>query len=261
MSRYAPLFVLFAIMATPFSIPAEAITQDDLSVRMIYVSLIEQGKTNSVTLHVSSQYQKHPMKINWTGLHLDWQMEDAFFENTTQFELSSGHSLSIGLYVQCPWSAAVGKHSDYILIEYLVQDGPNGTWNEYMWMSEETQDFEVALARTTTDTANNTAGMPSAMLTIGALVVVVLVVFGVVVVIASARRKKVQPAPPQTWPDQYGLPPAGVPQTASPQYGATQYPPAGPPVLSPGTTAWICTECGSPATGASCGRCGHVRGG
>ena len=256
MRHIISIVAILSILGIP---QACAIKQDQLDVRMIYLTKIEQGATYGLLLFVSSMGQNHPMKINWTGIHVDWQAEFDFFENTTKLDLFSGQSVSIGLSVHCPRGTPLGKHSDYIMIEYLVQDGPNSTWNSHYWMSQESEDFEVITAPVTASGPGPVLSWLNANFCVLGIIVIIVVIVALSMLTIKDVKKKMkagvqppggslsQPGMPQTW----GSYPSGS--------GVTPYQSAGAPYdTTADSAAKACPYCGTIATGEFCSSCGRM---
>jgi hypothetical protein len=237
---------------------SSAYTEDDLNVKMLYLKKIERGDTNGISLMVSVLNQRHLVNVTYTGNHVDWQATEDCFENTSEVPIGMGGSVNIGIGISCPRDTSLGFHSDYIYIEYDVQDGLNGTWNSYDWMSEETADFEVIVAAKT-----NTGGGHSSFegtLNYICPAMIVIAVIGAILMVVRDRRRAAQKraqleinAQSATGGYQY--------MTDQPAISG-QYPSQGITIgmTGPGYPEygdWTCPHCNSPASGPFCSRCGH----
>jgi hypothetical protein len=223
-----------------------AAAEDDMAVKMQWDETLYRDEVSRVVLEITNINTQFSMNVTSAGLYIDWMRLGTFETNTSSFQLEPNQRTAVNIFFRVPVDARLGKHSDYILIEYAIQNGTNGTWNKGTFESTITKDFSV-LERPAPATDWLALSFANPLCVAGLVVLVVILV-----AIMAARRfrrlrrlaRKLEEAIPESAPED-----ANPPEKESP-------PALPPPEEKKPEGPEKCPFCGAPWPGKHCQNCG-----
>ncbi len=198
---------------------------------------LHRDEVSRVVLEITNIDARHAMNVTSAGLYIDWMRLGTFETNTTSFLLEPGQRKAVDIFFRVPADARYGLHSDYMLIEYTIQNGTNGTWSRGTFESTINKDFGVV----------ERPGLSRDWLALSftnPLCIAGLVAAIIIAAVVAARRMRRMPGgilkPDEPLP---GSPP----ELPSPPAPAGEKRPEGPEK---------CPFCGAPWPGKHCQNCG-----
>ncbi len=133
----ACLLLLVAVLA-----PGAA-AADDMAVKMQWDETLYRDEVSRVVLEITNTNTQYTMNVTSAGLYIDWMRLGTFETNASGFLLEPNQRKAVNIFFRVPVDARSGKHSDFIVIEYTIQNGTNGTWNGGTFESTINKDFSV----------------------------------------------------------------------------------------------------------------------
>ena len=222
-----------------------ATAAEDMAVKMQWDETLYRDEVSRVVLEITNINTQFTMNVTSAGLYIDWMRLGTFETNRTGFMLEPNGRKAVNIFFRVPVDARLGKHSDYIVIEYTIQNGTNGTWSRGTFESTIGKDFSVVeRPAAAQDWFAVSFANP---LCVAGLVAVVVIAIAVM-----ARRRfrrvrdiahKLEEAIPDKLPEKEA-PPAPPP------------PPPPPPEEKHPEGPEKCPFCGAPWPGKHCQNCG-----
>jgi hypothetical protein len=209
---------------------------EDMAVKMQWDETLYRDEVSRVVLEITNINTQFTMNVTSAGLYIDWMRLGTFQTNTTSFLLEPNQRKAVNIFFRVPVDARLGKHSDYIVIEYTINNGTNGSWSRGTFESTINKDFSVV--ERPAETKGRLDISLSNPLSVAGLVAAVIVIAGVAVWRSRRRRRTVEPTPvtrPEPAPE---LPPPPAPEEKPPREGPEK-----------------CPICGAPNPGRHCQNC------
>lgn len=219
MARYRLIALALLGVLALSSVSLQAAAVDDLSVKMWYPDTVRRGQSTGVSLEIRNENYDYPVNITWTGINIDWMAPGHFASNSSQFVLRGGQSRIVNLTFEVPMDAKAGKHSNFEVVNYALNNGTNGEWTEATWESVITSDFIVVVENKPSGAWYSFVTDNAACLC-GALIALVIIAGAVV---AARRRMRTARVLPQLRDIGFKIRPSASPP---PGYADRPLPPA-----------------------------------